>query len=85
MEIMFNFTEIIGNIGMVLILTAFILNLKKMVSVNSMIYIFMNIIGGFFLVVYSYLISSFPFFILNLVWTTAPSYTLFLVLKEKMS
>jgi hypothetical protein len=59
---------IIGFIGMLLILLAFLMNQRGEWKQKDLIYDFVNFSGSGMLVLYAYLISSWPFLILNLVW-----------------
>ncbi|MFT4250227.1 MAG: CBU_0592 family membrane protein [Candidatus Woesearchaeota archaeon] len=64
----------IGLIGMTLLLIAFALNLFLILQQSSKTYILLNFFGSAAMIAYSILISSWPFFILNLVWTTFAGY-----------
>lgn len=64
-----NLTLMIGTIGMLFLLTAFVLNLFKKVRQNSAIYNVLNIIGGGLLTYYAYALNSLPFLILEAIWT----------------
>jgi uncharacterized protein YqhQ len=60
----------IGLIGMSLILLAFLLGeFFNKCNPNTLTYNLINLIGAGILVYYSYLISSWPFLILNFVWS----------------
>lgn len=59
---------IIGITGMSLILIAFLLNQIGKWNKKSFIYDFVNFLGSGLLCVYAFLINSWPFLILNLVW-----------------
>ena len=59
---------IIGFVGMFLILFAFFMNQTHKWKTENPIYDFVNFIGALLLIVYSYLIKSWPFLVLNLVW-----------------
>ena len=65
---MINIT-IIGAIGAFLLLLAFVLNQLKKWKNDDLIYDLVNLIGGLFLVLYAYLLASWPFLVLNAVWT----------------
>jgi hypothetical protein len=64
-------TLITGMCGMALILLAFVLNVFKQVDSHAQSYLWMNAIGGAFLVLYAILLPALPFLVLNAVWTTA--------------
>lgn len=61
--------EIIGSIGVTLLLIAFTLNLVKKLEAGSKVYLLLNIIGAGLACLSSYLISFWPFVILEGVWT----------------
>ncbi len=72
---MINF--IIGIIGMVFILTAFILDeFVKRFNQNTVHYNVLNIIGSLLLTYYAFSLNSVPFIILNLVWFFVAGYKL---------
>jgi hypothetical protein len=59
---------LIGVVGAATILLAFTMNQLGKWSTESRVYDGVNAIGGFLLLAYSYLIESWPFLVLNLVW-----------------
>lgn len=59
----------IGFCGVTVLLLAFLLNLLKKISSNSLAYILMNIVGAGMACVASWLIHYIPFVILEGVWT----------------
>jgi len=59
---------IIGALGATLILIAFILNQLNKWEKTDMSYDLVNLIGSILLIIFSYLISAWPFIILNSVW-----------------
>ena len=59
---------IIGFIGMFLILLAFFMNQTRKWKTTEPIYDVINFVGALMLIIYSFLIKSWPFLILNLVW-----------------
>jgi hypothetical protein len=64
-----SFADIIGSIGVFVLLLAFVLNLLNKISRDSLIYILMNIIGAGLACYASCLIKYLPFIILEGVWT----------------
>ena len=58
----------IGAIGVAILLLAFLLNLLKKISSNSLPYILMNIIGAGMACIASLLIDYMPFVVLEAVW-----------------
>lgn len=61
--------ELIGAIGVTLLLIAFTLNLLKKLEANSKTYLLLNVIGAGLACLSSYLIAFWPFVILEGVWT----------------
>lgn len=66
---MMTYSDIIGSIGVFILLLAFVLNLLSKISRDSLSYILMNIIGAGLACYASYLINYLPFIILEGVWT----------------
>ena len=64
-----NLNDWIGFTGVAILLLAFLLNLLKKISSNSLSYILMNIIGAGLACLASWLIHYIPFVILEGVWT----------------
>jgi lipid-A-disaccharide synthase-like uncharacterized protein len=62
-------TIIIGSIGAALILITFLLNQFHKLSNDSLAYDVINFIGGVLLLVYSILLDSVPFMVVNAVWS----------------
>jgi len=60
--------NIIGLTGMILILFAFLMNQLHKWRDTFFIYDITNAIGSILLIIYSFLINSWPFIILNGVW-----------------
>lgn len=65
----FSGSDIIGSVGVFILLLAFVLNLLNKISRESLAYILMNIIGAGLACYASYLINYVPFIILEGVWT----------------
>ena len=61
-------TTIIGIIGASIILILFLLNEFNKIKNDDFWYDFGNFIGSALLVIYSYLLGSIPFIILNFIW-----------------
>ena len=66
----------IGATGVALLLLAFLLNLLKKISSNSLAYILMNIVGAGMACLASWLINYIPFVILEGVWTLVSIFAL---------
>ncbi len=64
-------SDILGSIGVSLLLIAFLLNLRGIMSPDSKWYIILNIIGAALCGYSSYLIKFYPFVILEGVWVIA--------------
>ena len=74
--------EIIGFIGMFLILFAFIMNQLNKWDSNALIYDLFNSMGGLMLITYALMIKSYPFLILNVVWTVVSIKDVFMDLRK---
>jgi hypothetical protein len=61
-------SDIIASIGVIILLIAFLLNLYKKLSANSKAYTFMNFLGAAICGFSSYLISFYPFVVLESIW-----------------
>jgi hypothetical protein len=64
-----NSGELIGTIGVSLLLIAFALNLAKKLAADSSAYLLLNIIGAGLACLSSYVIAFWPFVVLEGVWT----------------
>lgn len=68
------FPTIVGISGMVLVLSAFVLDeFFKKYNPDTVFYNLCNILGSGMLVYYALSLKSWPFTVLNLVWLTAGS------------
>lgn len=74
---------IIGFVGMTLILFAFIMNQLRKWKADFLAYDLTNAIGGLLLITYALLIKSYPFFILNFIWTGVSIKDIFTDIKKK--
>lgn len=74
---------IIGIIGMILLLSAFALNLLKKVTEFSYSYILLNIFGAGISTYYACTLNAIPFIILEVVWALFAIYKLIVVVKQK--
>jgi hypothetical protein len=63
-----NFSEIMGSLGVAILLIAFVLNMLKIIGTESLTYLLLNFIGAGIACFASYLIPYFPFVILEGVW-----------------
>lgn len=66
--------EIIGVIGATILLIAFILLEFKRISRRMISFHLLNFIGSSLLFIYAYLIKSYVFIILNIIWALASIY-----------
>jgi hypothetical protein len=63
-----NFSEIMGSLGVAILLLAFVLNMLKIIRTESLSYLLLNFIGAGIACFASWLIPYFPFVILEGVW-----------------
>ena len=68
--------NLIGAIGVALLLAAFLLNLLKVLPVDGATYSALNLVGAALACYSSYLIDFLPFVILEGVWTAAAAFAL---------
>lgn len=61
-------STLIGTVGVSLLLLAFLLNLFKLIDVESLPYIVINILGAAIACVASILIDFIPFVVLEIIW-----------------
>jgi len=78
-----NLNDWIGFTGVAILLLAFLLNLFKKISSNSLSYILMNIIGAGLACLASWLINYIPFVILEASWTIVSLFALFNYVRKK--
>jgi hypothetical protein len=72
-------SDIIASIGVIILLIGFMLNLFKKVSAESKIYAALNFVGAAMCGYSSYLISFYPFVILESIWAFVALVSLFKV------
>ena len=70
-------SDSLGTAGVSLLLLAFLLILSKKIQVESVGYILLNAVGAAFCGVSAYLISFYPFVVLEGVWVLVSLYALF--------
>jgi hypothetical protein len=63
-----NFSEIMGSLGVAILLLAFVLNMLKIIRTESLSYLLLNFVGAGIACFASWLIPYFPFVILEGVW-----------------
>lgn len=61
-------TTLIGTTGAFLILVAFVMNQLNKWRSDWLVYDAVNLVGSAFLVLYAYILKSYPFLVLNGVW-----------------
>jgi hypothetical protein len=61
-------SDLIGSIGVIILLIAFLLNLYKRIATTSKVYSLLNFIGAALCGYSSYLISFYPFVVLESIW-----------------
>lgn len=75
-------SDIIGTIGVTMMLVVFILNIADKLSNDSPFYIVLNMIGGCFACIASVMISYTPFVILEGTWTLISAWALYVYFKR---
>ena len=76
-------SDIIGSIGVIMMLSAFILNMVDKLDNNDLFYIILNLFGGGLACIASCMISYEPFIILEGTWSLASAWALYTNLKDK--
>ena len=80
-----NYNDIIGSLGVGLILMAFFLNTIKLIENNGKLYYVINIFGAALACYASFLIGYWPFVILEGAWTLVSIYGLMKTMRIKMT
>ncbi len=80
-----NYNDIIGTIGVGLILFAYFLNTAKLIPGNGKTFYVLNIFGGALACYASWLIVYWPFVILEATWTLVSIYGLMKRMHIKMT
>jgi hypothetical protein len=70
-------SDSLGTVGVSLLLVAFLLILFKKIQVDSVSYILLNMVGAALCGASAYLISFYPFVVLEGVWVLVSLYALF--------
>ncbi len=70
-------SDILASLGVILLLIAFFLNLKKVLSTEDKLYSLLNIFGAGLCGISSYMISFYPFVILESIWVAVALIPLF--------
>ena len=78
-----NYIDIIGFVGLSLVLIAFVMNLMKKMNTDSIIYNVLNAVGTIILAYYSIVLGSIPFLILQATWCIFALYNLIKILRRK--
>ncbi|MER3497996.1 MAG: hypothetical protein C4308_04865 [Chitinophagaceae bacterium] len=79
------YNDIIGTMGVALILLAYFLNTTQLIQTNGRLFYVLNMIGAALACYASYLISYWPFVILEGTWTLVSIYGLMKVLRIRMT
>jgi hypothetical protein len=79
------YNDLIGSIGVGLVLFAYFLNVSKLIPENGKLYFVLNIIGAALACYASLLINYWPFVILEGTWTLVSIYGLMKVMKIKIT
>ena len=74
--------DLVGTIGVTMMLVAFILNIADRLSNDSPFYILLNMIGGCFACAASIMINYTPFVILEGTWTIISAWALYVYFKR---
>ncbi|MBK5270382.1 MAG: hypothetical protein JJE22_05135 [Bacteroidia bacterium] len=80
-----NYNEIVGTIGVGLILIAYYLDTTVIITKNGKLFYVMNILGAALACYASWLIGFMPFVVLEAAWTLVSIYGLMKGMKIKMT
>jgi hypothetical protein len=80
-----SYNDIIGTLGVAIILLAYYLNTGNLVIKNGKLFYVMNIIGAALACYAAYLIEYWPFVILECAWTLVSIYGLMKAMRIKMT
>ncbi len=67
---MMSLADVLGALGVFLILLAYFFNLYKKIETGSLLYILMNLVGAILAFLSSVMIHSLPFMVLEATWAT---------------
>ena len=73
---------ITGWLGAALLLLAFFLNARQIVTADSKPYLIMNLSGSLLLFCNSYLIEAWPFVVINLFWASVSLFALWKIFQS---
>jgi hypothetical protein len=79
------YNDIIGSLGVALILIAYFLNTERLIPVNGKLFYVMNLIGAALATYASFLIGYWPFVILEGTWTLVSLYGLMRAMRIGMT
>jgi len=79
------YNDIIGSVGVGLILIAYFLNTAKLIPQEGKLYYVLNIVGAAIAAYASYLIQYWPFVILEITWTLVSIYGLMKTMRIKIT
>ena len=75
--------DLLGFLGMALLLSAFLFNQLNIFSNDSLVYHVFNFVGAYILSYYAYVLGNTPFLILEFVWGSFALYQLLVTLTRK--
>ena len=78
-----NWNDLIGSLGVTLLLIAFLLNLRGYFAKDGLPYILLNIVGAGLATLASWLINYIPFVVLEGTWTLVSLFALLNYYKKK--
>jgi hypothetical protein len=79
------YNDLIGTIGVALILIAYFLNTERLIPVNGKLFYVLNTIGAALACYASFLLNYWPFVILEGSWTLISIYGLMRTMRIKMT
>jgi hypothetical protein len=80
-----NYNDIVGSIGVAIILMAYFLNTEKLIKNNGKLYYVLNITGAVLACYASFLLNYWPFVILEGTWAFVSIYGLMKAMRISLS
>lgn len=74
-----NFSNLLSWFGIVLILTAYTLNIFEIIQTKSLVYLILNIVGSVFIVFHAFHRRDYQPAILNIIWAVIALINLILI------
>ena len=84
MEITTLTVDIVGWIGSILLIAAYLLNSKNKINAQSFIYQFLNVVGSILLIINTVYYGAYPSSAVNIIWVFIGGYYLIKIKEKKI-